>query len=225
MGALEITLIVVGLVIIAASYYISEKGGSSEETVRELETVADYEERKRVEKETKLKLDHLAEEVYTSTDASLCKLSNEKIMAVNEYGDMVLDRIDKNHSEVVFLYSMLTDKEKELKELISMQNGVDKKDVKAKLDQMEEEIVNTLEDDIQVDSLVERPSICLENSQAKVLHETKAAPAIKEDEHNERTEQILSRYRQGKSVLEISKELDLGQGEVQLVVNVYTGGK
>ncbi|MDO5293967.1 MAG: DUF6115 domain-containing protein [bacterium] len=224
MGALEITLIVVGLVIIAASYYISEKGASSEETVKKLETVEDYEARKQVEKDAKQRLETMAEEVYAATDASLCKLSNEKIMAVNEYGDMVIDRIDKNHSEVVFLYSMLTDKEKELKELISMQNGVNPEQMKAKLDQIEDEMVNTL-DQSKTDDLVENLSVGLEHSQAKVLHETKVAPDDKqEDQRNERHEQILSLYRSGKSVREISKELDLGQGEVQLVVNVYTGG-
>ena len=45
------------------------------------------------------------------------RISNEKIMAVNEYSDTVLDAIHKNHEEVMFLYDMLSDKQQSLKNL------------------------------------------------------------------------------------------------------------
>jgi DNA-binding NarL/FixJ family response regulator len=38
-------------------------------------------------------------------------------------------------------------------------------------------------------------------------------------------QQILELYSQGKSVLEISKLLDLGQGEVKLVIDLFKGKK
>lgn len=224
MGALEITLILIGLLIIAISYYISEKNGSAVETVKELETVADYEERKKTQKDIKRDLENLKEEVLASADASLCKLSNEKIMAVNEYGDMVLDRIDKNHSEVVFLYSMLTDKEKELKELIAGAQGMERQEVKDKLDEIESQMADTIPLNESYD-LMEGSAISLSKSQAKVLHESKPADVEETISYDENHERILSLYRSGKSVREISKELDLGQGEVQLVVNLHAGGK
>ena len=47
------------------------------------------------------------------------RLTNEKIMAVNEYSDTVLEEINKNHKEAVFLYDMLSDKHENLKSTVS----------------------------------------------------------------------------------------------------------
>ena len=38
---------------------------------------------------------------------------------------------------------------------------------------------------------------------------------------NNKNDEILALHRQGKSVLEISKELSVGQGEVKLVIDLY----
>lgn len=46
------------------------------------------------------------------------QMSNEKIMGINEYSDQVLDKIDKTHEEVVFLYNMMNEKQDEMKSLI-----------------------------------------------------------------------------------------------------------
>ena len=40
-------------------------------------------------------------------------------MAVGDYSDNVLKEIDKNHDEVMFLYSMLNEKEKEVKNAVN----------------------------------------------------------------------------------------------------------
>ena len=47
------------------------------------------------------------------------RLTNEKMMAVNEYSDTVLSEINKNHQEVVFLYDMLNDKHENLKNTVT----------------------------------------------------------------------------------------------------------
>lgn len=59
------------------------------------------------------------EEILYNADQSLSTMSNEKMMALGDYAVTVCDEIEKNHKEVMFLYSMLTDKEKELKALVS----------------------------------------------------------------------------------------------------------
>lgn len=46
------------------------------------------------------------------TERAMERLTNEKIMAVNEYSEQVLENINKNHQEVIFLYDMLNDKHK-----------------------------------------------------------------------------------------------------------------
>ena len=59
------------------------------------------------------------DEILYNADQSLSTMSNEKMMALGDYAVTVCDEIEKNHKEVMFLYSMLTDKEKELKALVS----------------------------------------------------------------------------------------------------------
>lgn len=56
------------------------------------------------------------------TERSLERLTNEKIMAVNEYSDTVLQEIRKNHEETMFLYDMLNDKHANLKNTVSEVN-------------------------------------------------------------------------------------------------------
>lgn len=53
------------------------------------------------------------------TERSMDRITNEKMMAVNEYSDTVLSEINKNHQEVVFLYDMLNDKHENLKNTVS----------------------------------------------------------------------------------------------------------
>ena len=39
-------------------------------------------------------------------------------MAVSEFSDQILEKIEQNHKEVVFLYDMLNEKENEMKEFV-----------------------------------------------------------------------------------------------------------
>jgi len=70
-------------------------------------------------KDVKARISDVVDETVTysveKTERSLERLTNEKIMAVNEYSDTVLQEIHKNHEEVVFLYDMLNDKHENLK--------------------------------------------------------------------------------------------------------------
>lgn len=50
------------------------------------------------------------------TERGLERLTNEKMTAVSEYAQTVLEDIHKNHEEVMFLYDMLNDKHENLKE-------------------------------------------------------------------------------------------------------------
>lgn len=53
------------------------------------------------------------------TQRSLERLSNEKIIMVNEYSEVVLKEIRKNHEEVMFLYDMLNNKHENLKKTVT----------------------------------------------------------------------------------------------------------
>lgn len=126
MEALEIVLLIAGGIIFILSFFIPEKKQEisgqtralakeeiSELVSRELESVRDH-------------VDDVVEESITyameKTERSLERLSNEKIMAVNEYSDTVLAEIHKNHEEAMFLYDMLNNKHVNLKNTVSEVN-------------------------------------------------------------------------------------------------------
>lgn len=125
MNALEVCLVLLGVGAYAASFVIPEKNKKKEETPE-----LDEERIKALIQEHMPVMNHQVdeEEVYKierelyKIERELEKLSNEKIMAVNEYSDSVLEDIKKNHTEVMFLYSMLTDKEQEIKDSLKVIN-------------------------------------------------------------------------------------------------------
>ncbi|MCR4802228.1 MAG: hypothetical protein K5895_04395 [Lachnospiraceae bacterium] len=63
-------------------------------------------------------LDGQATELVEKADEQLAHISNEKIMAVNDFSEQLIDKIEQNHKEVVFLYDMLNAKEEEMKEFV-----------------------------------------------------------------------------------------------------------
>ncbi|MBE5851644.1 MAG: hypothetical protein E7299_01615 [Lachnospiraceae bacterium] len=122
MGMLEIILLVSGAIVFILSFVIPVK---KEQLNEETKTLAQEEIRELVSREVeqvKSKMDEMSEEAcqerIEKAQRSMERISNEKIMAVNEYSDTVLSEIQKNHQEVVFLYDMLNDKQSSLKDTI-----------------------------------------------------------------------------------------------------------
>ena len=58
--------------------------------------------------------DELTRNVESNTRDALEHLSNEKIKELSDYSDTVIADINKNHTEVMFLYDMLNEKSKEV---------------------------------------------------------------------------------------------------------------
>ena len=46
-------------------------------------------------------------------------MTNEKILAINEFGEQLLTKIESSHEEVVFLYDMMMKKEEEMKSTLN----------------------------------------------------------------------------------------------------------
>lgn len=123
MGTTEIILLIIGGLIFILSFLIpaGRKKGSTDET-----QISEEKIREMIDKEVqeaKIQISDIVDETITysmeKTERAMERISNEKIMAVNEYSDTVLDQIDKNHKEVVFLYDMLNDKHENLKTTVS----------------------------------------------------------------------------------------------------------
>lgn len=122
MSVLEIVLIIMGIIIFIGSFLIPERKKRPEQEAavdeKEIHDLVD----KEVE-EARGKINDIVDETITyameKTERSMDRLTNEKMMAVNEYSDTVLSEINKNHQEVVFLYDMLNDKHENLKNTVT----------------------------------------------------------------------------------------------------------
>ncbi len=126
MDITEIVLLIAGGIIFILSFLIPEKKGEVSEQSKDLvkEEIADMVSREM--ESIRGQVDGVVEEAVTyameKTERSLERLSNEKIMAVNEYSDTVLGEIHKNHEEAMFLYDMLNNKHTNLKNTVSEVN-------------------------------------------------------------------------------------------------------
>lgn len=119
----EIFLLIAGGIIFILSFLIPEKKGEVSEQSKDLakEEIADMVSREM--EGIRGQVDDVLQEAVTyameKTERSLERLSNEKIMAVNEYSDTVLSEIHKNHEEAMFLYDMLNSKHTNLKNTVA----------------------------------------------------------------------------------------------------------
>lgn len=123
MGVMEIVLIILGMLVFVLSFLLpAGNKGNAKESERLSEDAIREMVGKEVE-EAKTQIGDIVDETITyameKTERSMDRLTNEKMMAVNEYSDTVLAEINKNHKEVVFLYDMLNDKHENLKSTVS----------------------------------------------------------------------------------------------------------
>ena len=128
MSPMEIALLVIGVIIFVISFLMPEVPMKKSDR----EIAAEKEEARRlVEQEVdtmRLRVGEATSETVRfavdKAERSLEKVSNEKIMAVGEYAETVLEEINKNHQEVMFLYDMLKDKQTDLNNTIRQADGV-----------------------------------------------------------------------------------------------------
>ena len=109
MSPIEIIFIVLGITLIIISCFLTKDNKTETDTMQISEEILEV-QKKEIEKLVQQVLDEKTEEAVVKADDYLSKVSNEKIMAVNEFTDQIFERIDSNHKEVVFLYDMLNDK-------------------------------------------------------------------------------------------------------------------
>jgi len=113
----EILLIVVGFGAIIAGYLIPAGKDTDEEQKRLIEQEVNESVRRALDNSRNRIEDMIDDSVENSinrTERAIERLTNEKISAISEYSDTVINDIHKNHDEVVFMYDMLNDKHKNL---------------------------------------------------------------------------------------------------------------
>lgn len=222
MTGLEVFLIIAGFACICISFFVSQKQDAAleddENAVRSSAVWTEKEEQMIRDRIDSILTD-LQTELVDATEDQMNRLCNDKIMAVDEFSKQLLEKIENNHQEVVFMYNMLNEKEKDIKNIVL-------EPVKAPQPSPAAEDVKKAKPSVQ------RVPAGGEQKQKKksgAEPKPKTAPAAPKTDKRSSIPgnvnlQIQKMYKEGKSVLEISKELDIGQGEVKLVIALY-GGK
>ena len=115
-----ILTLILGAVIFIASFIVPESKSELDAADRQLtqEKLQELlqEEMKNVRSQVADAVDETVHYSMEKTERGLERLTNEKMTAVSEYAQTVLEDIHKNHEEVMFLYDMLNDKHENLKE-------------------------------------------------------------------------------------------------------------
>lgn len=219
---MEIILLIAGGIIFVLSFFIPDGKGKSGGA----DGLAEQEVKKLVSQELEAVRNHVddvVEEAVTysmeKTERSLERLSNEKIMAVNEYSDTVLAQIHKDHEEAMFLYDMLNNKHDSMKRTLSEINQA-LSEVNRAVKSAEEAASNLQRELTQPEAQEEAPAW---QEEVLPVREPETAEDEEEMEKLNSNDRILALYRQGKSSVDIAKTLGLGVGEVKLVIDLFTG--
>ncbi len=248
---LDIFLVVAGVGLIILSYIVSDKMDAKNEK-KEPETAKGDIWTPKDEKRIRDRIEDIVadrtEEAMIRTDDQLSQISNEKIMAVSEFSDQILEKIKQNHTEVVFLYDMLNEKDSEVKKLLQEINTTKIKaeavirntSAEAQNTKIQEKIVIERPKtamDILEQSAKEKKSITSKKSKEETVTKTGQADKIVKviedvamvnrnmEAQDNKNAQILRLYEEGNSIIEIAKNLGLGQGEVKLVIDLFLGIK
>ena len=231
MGILEIVLLIAGVIIFTGSFFLPLGGekntGIDQKAAKEEIHGLVEEEMNNVRSKMQDKMEETSEDAIEKAERALERLTNEKIMAVNEYSDTVLQEIHKNHEEAMFLYDMLNSKHANIKDTVSKMDKAVKAAENKTLENKTAEnkaaaektatdkTAGTVAEEKTADAFQTETLIQPENSpEIGFIGET-----VQEGQNN--NEKILEMHKQGKSTVAIAKELGLGVGEVKLVIDLY----
>lgn len=251
MNTTELILLIAGALVFTISFLLPT--GKKEKKEEEAEVrIPEEELREKIEgevREAQQKINDIVEETVKysmeKTERVMEKTSNEKIMAINEFSNTVLEQIGKNHKEAVFLYDMLNDKHDKLKNTVSEAMTVEGK--------LKEELEQAKFSPIQAERITVLPDLTAESEAGAAKGparkrkpspaRTKAEEAVQSENQADRketakhvdvsmaaagkngsrnnNEKIRELHKAGKSNMAIAKELGLGIGEVKLVLDLF----
>ena len=294
MDIIVIICLIIGVGCIGASFFIKEKADinnhEKEKIVEEIRGRALSEDSvkkvmARVEKGFSEKLSAISEDKLGSFADKMSEIANDKMLAINDMSGQLMEKIEQNHKEVIFLYDMLNEKSDYLKDFSAKIDGLrhelerEEDRIKALNNDLDDKMIKVKE---VRQTVIAKPVAPVEVKQEKSrrvptgIEQAKAAikpaevpaqaknlvkmkkevedipsdindifdtderdifkdaevPEITEEideidlspeltEELSTNDKILKMHSEGKSVMEISKELGMGQGEVQLILGLY----
>ncbi len=215
MNSITIILLIIGVVFFVASFFVSETLGT-----KELSEISKYtEEEIKVIlgselEEAKAKVtDIIDEHVDLSVDSinlKLGKITDEKIMAINDYYETVKKETESSHKEVTFLYNMLNEKHEEV---VNISNELSSKISElSRMIESFEELINKSTAEAEEKASLEKEAEEV-SEEEPVSEKPESAPDIKE--------LVLDRLKEGQDPVDIARDLGIGYGEVKLYFELY----
>ena len=294
MDIIVIICLIIGVSCIGASFFIKEKAdidnhekekiaeeirgrALSEDSVKKVMT--------RVEKGFSEKLSAISEDKLGGFADKMSEIANDKMLAINDMSGQLMEKIEQNHKEVIFLYDMLNEKsdylkdfsakidglrhelEREEERIKALNNDLDDKMIKVKEvrqtviakpgnpvaakqeksqrvptgieqaraavkpDEVPAQAKNLVKMKKEVEDIPSDINDIFDTDERDIFKDAEV-PEITEEideidlspeltEELSTNDKILKMHSEGKSVMEISKELGMGQGEVQLILGLY----
>lgn len=228
-------LLLIGVVFMIGSFFVTEKLSPSE--LNQIAELSEEELKRIIDRglknaETRIEdaIDEQVDQSSEKVDRSLEKVTNDKIMAISEYSDTVIESMNKTHNEIMFLYSMLNDKHTELTGMAAdlQRLAADVRSLEEKAPLTAPQAVSERAAAVSAASAVTPVSVETADTTER---ETAAAPAEQKEEMPETEEtkqeglhaEILKLKKLGMTEVQIAKKLGIGIGEVRLVNGLYRG--
>ena len=225
MITVEIILIIIGIIFLIGSFMVKDK--LSAKDVENIARLSEDELKIIVNKQLKkaqsaieTNIEDAIEESKEMTVRAMEKESNEKILSLSEFSDTVMESMNKTHNEIMFLYSMLNDKHKDLSEfagkLQELADRVSKMDL-------------NIEKEVQAQQPVVEPVVMHDEKDEKDENDAFATFVAQQQTSNlnvmNNNDSILTLHKRGMMDIDIARELGLGLGEVKLVIDLFEKGR
>ena len=253
MNAVEIIFLILGFLSVSISFFIGSKENKPEAGGQDALTFSkdvwtEKEEQLVREQITRI-LNEERENIVVETTNALNRRSNEKIMEFDEFSRQLMEKINHNHEEVVFMYNMLTEKEKEWKTGAAKRPAIPQEPepqpeadspavkpqavVKPKKEKVVKKPPLTALEKLSrkaktsvVEKKPDEPSVYEVAEQSGLPADVRVdTPQNKVFQVSKNSEEAEPARTKGMSVTDISKELNVGQGEVKLTIALYGGNR
>ena len=236
MTAIEVALLLIGVVFILGSFFIIEKLSPTE--LSRVAELSEEELRMVMDRELETAGAKISDMADEAVDLSISQIqrkmekdTNEKIMAISEYSDSVMDKLQKTNNEVTFLYSMLGDKHTELNACMAQMKDflAECREVQAQVElanaQFQESQGRLLQhaEAAEKENAAEEPEKSNSEEAFEFLQDALPQELSEEERSSRVREEILERYHSGAELKDIARDLGLGYGEVKLIVELYKG--
>ena len=133
MTTAEIIILIIGAILFTISFFIPDRDeGQSKESFFDQDVAqkvvkdAVLEEMRNIKATISEATEESISENKDKMERFMDRLTNEKMMAVNEYSDTVMNQIHKDHDEAVFLYDMIDNKYNQVKTTVAEINQIEK---------------------------------------------------------------------------------------------------